>query len=190
MTKEEIFNLLEKDYLSEIKDFTIIQIGANDGIQDDLIRPIITKYNPKSYLVEPIKEHFDALVLNYSEFSNISFFNFAISDTDGIKEMTTLKYNDSLPIWCKGLSTFDTSFNFFGGFGGLGLKEDMRNTPLYHQVKSLEVKVNVQTKTLSNFLNENYITSIDIFVTDTEGHDYIIFEQLDLEKYSPKFIII
>jgi hypothetical protein len=43
---------------------------------------------------------------------------------------------------------------------------------------------------LNTFLPENEIDSIDVFVTDAEGHDFIIFNQLDFSKYSPKFIIL
>ncbi len=190
MKSEELINLIESNEHLDITKFVIVQIGANDGLQDDLIRPIITKYKPKSYLVEPIVNNFNALVNNYSGYSNVSFFNYAISDIDGLKEMTTLDYDNNLPLWCKGLSTFDTSYNFFSGFGDVGLKQDFRNTELFREVEKKKFTVTVETKKLSTFLNQNNINLIDIFVTDTEGHDYIIFNQLDLDKYNPKYIIM
>jgi FkbM family methyltransferase len=155
-----------------------------------LIRPIIIKYGLESHLVEPIKENFELLVKNYLNYSNVFLYNFAISDIDGFKEITTITYDESLPIWCKGLSTFDASYNFFSGFGGFKLKEDLRDTELFKIIDKKRNKVVVETKTLKSFLTEKNIDKIDIFITDTEGHDFIIFSQLDLVKYSPKYIIM
>ena len=190
MTNEELLILLENNFGDKLHDFVVLQIGANDGIQDDLVRPLITKYNLKSHLVEPILEYFQSLSHNYKDYSNVICHNIAISDIDGNKEMSVIKYNDTMPIWCKGLSTFDESYNFFSGFGGLGLAEDLKNTDVYKQVIENKIKINVTTKKLETFLNDNQINSLDIFITDTEGHDFIIFNQLDLTKYRPKVIIM
>ena len=190
MNNEHLLSLIENKYESEISNFTILQIGANDGIQDDLVRPLITKYNLKSHLVEPIKEHYENLLSNYRDFSNVKCHNLAISDIDGEKIMSTIQYDESLPIWCKGLSTFDITRNFLGGFGGYNLKDDLRNTDLFNKIKNTITEVSVSCKKLDTFLNENEIDSIDVFITDAEGHDFMIFNQLDLSKYSPKFIIL
>jgi hypothetical protein len=190
MNSEHLLHLIENKYESELSNFTILQIGANDGVQDDLIRPLITKYNLKSHLVEPIKEHYQNLCSNYVDFTNVKCHNLAISDIDGEKIMTTIEYDESLPIWCKGLSTFDITRNFLSGFGGYQLKDDLRNSELFNKIKNSRTEIVVSTKTLDTFLSENKIDSIDVFVTDAEGHDFIIFNQLDFSKYSPKFIIL
>lgn len=190
MNSERLLHLIENKYESELSNFTILQIGANDGVQDDLIRPLITKYNLKSHLVEPIKEHYQNLCSNYVDFTNVKCHNLAISDIDGEKIMTTIEYDESLPIWCKGLSTFDITRNFLSGFGGYQLKDDLRNSELFNKIKNSRTEIVVSTKTLDTFLSENKIDSIDVFVTDAEGHDFIIFNQLDFSKYSPKFIIL
>lgn len=190
MNSERLLHLIENKYESELSNFTILQIGANDGVQDDLIRPLITKYNLKSHLVEPIKQHYQNLCSNYVDFTNVKCHNLAISDIDGEKIMTTIEYDESLPIWCKGLSTFDITRNFLSGFGGYQLKDDLRNSELFNKIKNSRTEIVVSTKTLDTFLSENKIDSIDVFVTDAEGHDFIIFNQLDFSKYSPKFIIL
>lgn len=190
MNSERLLHLIENKYESELSNFTILQIGANDGVQDDLIRPLITKYNLKSHLVEPIKQHYQNLCSNYVDFTNVKCHNLAISDIDGEKIMTTIEYDESLPTWCKGLSTFDITRNFLSGFGGYQLKDDLRNSELFNKIKNSRTEIVVSTKTLDTFLSENKIDSIDVFVTDAEGHDFIIFNQLDFSKYSPKFIIL
>ena len=57
----------------------IIQIGANDGKRFDILNIFIKKYSPKTILVEPIKENFTNLKLNYKGQNNIFFENSAVS---------------------------------------------------------------------------------------------------------------
>ena len=61
MNSEELLTLLENNFGDNIHEFVVLQIGSNDGVQDDLIRPLITKYNLKSHLVEPVEEFFQSL---------------------------------------------------------------------------------------------------------------------------------
>jgi FkbM family methyltransferase len=190
MNGEELLGILEDEYENEISDFTIVQIGANDGMQDDPIQLLIKKYSPKAHLVEPVKELYKTLTTSYTDCPNVTCHNFAISDIDGEKKMITVDYDDSLPLWCKGLSTFDISRNFLSGFGGYKLLEDLRKTEIFKKVKKAQKEISVQTKTLDTFFLENKIETIDVFITDTEGHDFIIFNQLDLTKYFPKLIMM
>ena len=50
---------------------TLIQIGANDGLRFDNINKFIKKYQLKSILVEPIREYFEQLKVNYQNYENI-----------------------------------------------------------------------------------------------------------------------
>ena len=45
----------------------LIQIGANDGERFDLLNFYIKKYQCNSLLVEPIKENFERLIVNYKD---------------------------------------------------------------------------------------------------------------------------
>jgi FkbM family methyltransferase len=190
MNKKIVYDILENNFKDQISNFTILQVGANDGIQDDLIRDIIIKYKPKSYLIEPIKEYFDLLLDNYKSIDNIQFFNLAISNNNGLAKMTYVPHNNTLPEWVRGLGTLDENNNFFCGFGDINKSVDMRNTDIFKTVNQIKKKTEVITKKLNTFLNENDIKKIDVYITDTEGYDYIIFEQLDLNLYSPKIIIM
>ena len=42
--------------------------------------------------------------------------------------------------------------------------------------------------TLQSILDRNNIEHIDAFLVDCEGADWIVFEQLDIERYRPGFI--
>nr|WP_287321574.1 FkbM family methyltransferase [Mesorhizobium sp.] len=48
--------------------------------------------------------------------------------------------------------------------------------------------IEVPSETLQTLLDRNGITHIDAFLVDCEGADWIVFEQLDLERYRPGMI--
>jgi FkbM family methyltransferase len=169
----------------------LIQIGANDGIQDDPICNVINKYKISSDLIEPIPFYFDELTNNYKDSPWVKCHNLAISDTDGYQEMSWLRYNPDLPVWMKGLNTFDPLKNYLGtGHGGRNLSKDMRAEKEWEYVKNNIEKINVKTSTLNSFFKDNNIKKIDLYITDTEGYDGKIFNQLDLSLYSPKIILM
>jgi FkbM family methyltransferase len=69
-------------------DFTIIQIGAyiGDSGNDPLFEPItrqLKKGKGRLICVEPVKEHFNALVRNYHNIPNVHFENVAIAERSG-----------------------------------------------------------------------------------------------------------
>ena len=50
--------------------------------------------------------------------------------------------------------------------------------------------IEVQSETLQTLLDRNRIDHIDAFLVDCEGADWMVFEQLDLERYRPGMIKI
>ena len=185
--RKALYNSSIKKPLSKI---TLVQIGANDGKQDDPIHRFIKETGCTAHLCEPIPEYFDMLKNNYQGCDNVYTHNIAISTEDGTSNMTYIPDNDENPEWLRGLGTLDTKRNFLGGKTGYGLRKDNTNDPLYKKIIQTQKQVDVKTNTLETFLNNNNISNVDIFVTDTEGWDNIIFQQLDLEKYSPYVILM
>lgn len=189
--KKEIRRYLKNISTEERSSLQILQIGANDGIQNDPIRELITRFNLKADLLEPIPYYYEELKKNYSQYPRVKCHNLAISNNTGEKQMHWLKYDDSLATWMKGLNTFDISQNFLGtGKTGYQMKEDSSRSKEYEYVKNNLETIFVKTTTLKTFLEDNHITRIDIYVSDTEGHDGLIFEQLDLNFYNPKIILM
>jgi FkbM family methyltransferase len=82
------FNLI--NILSKIKNGVFIQIGSHDGVSNDEfgLKDKLLNENHTSVLIEPIPEHFNNLVTNYSKSKSTIFFeNIAISDKKEIKKM-------------------------------------------------------------------------------------------------------
>jgi FkbM family methyltransferase len=175
----------------ENKKLTLLQIGANDGLQSDPFRESIIKHQINSHLLEPIPEFYNMLVNNYSEYSWVKCYNLAITNTDGEDQIKYVPRIDGLPDWTQGLGTFDSSKNFLGeGKGGHGLSEDFSNTDIYQAVKNNIKHTTVKTHTLKTFIEKSNINQIDIYTSDTEGFDWVIFNQLDLDRFNPKIIFM
>ena len=167
-----------------IKDVFVFQAGAMDGITFDDMRNYIDMYRWGGVFVEPIPEVFEKLKTNLSSRTNHIFENVAIADYDGKLEMMyvpekTIEEYD-LQLGYKGMAT---AFPPRNGFGS-EYERDIFVKDNYSQ------KINVDCLTLDSVLRKNNVEKIDVFLTDTEGMDWEIFKQLDLNKYRPKCIRI
>ena len=188
---KRLLDELEKVFKNNGSETMLLQIGANDGLQDDPVRSFIMEHKIKAHLLEPVPQYFNELVLNYQEVDYVTCHNCGIAEKTGLKKMTVVDYNDKMPECFKGLSTFDESKNFFSGYGNNRLRasaEQMSFTKEYELLLQNKHEEEVNVFTLDDFLSQNGIDKIDVFVTDTEGYDFIIFEQLDLERFSPSLI--
>ena len=71
----------------------VVQIGANDGIQNDFLRPFLTSYRGLDVtLVEPSPEYFTKLNTLYSDRSDVQLVNAACGATAGELELWELPH--------------------------------------------------------------------------------------------------
>jgi FkbM family methyltransferase len=180
------------NYFSEISkdNLVMLQIGANDGIQNDPFRECIIEYKIKAHLLEPVPELYKMLVDNYSNYEWVNCYNIGITDKNEIRKIKYVPKIEGIPDWTRGLGTFDESKNFLGGFGDYKLQKDYRDTEIYQTIQENIKIIDVKTSKLKNFIIDNKIDKIDIYASDTEGFDWIIFKQLDLTEFSPKIIFM
>ena len=184
---------VRKTYARAGKDMVVLQIGANDGIQDDPLHQFILNNKCEAHLLEPVPRYFKDLVKNYKKAKYVNCHNCAIAEYSGKKKMSVANHKEGIPLWVKGCSTFDESKNVFSGYGGLHLRtsvQDAGDDLLYQELLENKTEEEVAVLTLDDFLHTNDIDVIDIFITDTEGYDWIVFEQLDLIKYHPSVIFM
>jgi FkbM family methyltransferase len=156
-----------------------LNIGAMDGVLFDELSGYSHRYGFKGLFVEPIPYLFHRLKNNWDNGENL-FENSAISTYDGEIEMLTIDadaIDSGLVHQCfYGMSAVYPPKN------GLGSEGDK---PVVEQYGKL---VKVPCITLDNLIKKHNIEKIDVFKIDTEGHDYEIFKQLDLEKYRPSLV--
>ncbi|MGV8056426.1 MAG: FkbM family methyltransferase [Smithellaceae bacterium] len=168
------YNLFESllNYRLKMTDrFFFIQIGANDGIQNDDIYSFVTQNNVEGIVVEPIREYFDDLVCNYKDFPKIKTANFAIHAS--MKTMKIYKANvdstfsedhkgSDLPPWIKGIASFDANHHQRLGIPSKYITHEIVDCISYQEL-----------------IETFNITKIDMLVIDTEGYDHEIIKMID-----------
>ena len=156
-----------------------VQIGSNDGLHGDPIYRQIKENKWHGILVEPIAESFEKLKFNYRENNgNLIFENIAITaNGTGLNEFYFVRNEDkALPEWVSQLSSFD------------------KNVILKHAEYHPEIKDRIAVKQIrkdsfENMIQRNHVQTIDLIHIDTEGYDFEILKQIDIEKYQPGIII-
>lgn len=152
-----------------------VVVGAMDGIAHDNLYPyLISNPNWKGTFVEPVREYFDQLVINFDGFGHFNFVNAALTENTGTAEITRLPKHligNELPIWADGISTLKTDpgmtvFNF----GQYAFQET------------------VNTLSVRDFLTQQSINDIDLLQIDCEGYDYYIFFQFWELGFRPQVI--
>jgi len=152
---KKINTFIDKLFLDNLVE-SVVQIGANDGKRFDVLNIFIKKYSPKAILVEPIKENFIDLKLNYKGQNNIFFENSAISVNNEINflfkvdEQKLKLYDEHV----KGISSFNKSHL------------------LKHGVSKFHiVKEKVNSISFNELIKKYSIENLDLLMIDAEGYD-------------------
>lgn len=161
------------------KNLNVIQIGSNDGKTGDPIFELINrKHNWEVLLVEPVPYLFERLKSNYGSGRRFSFENVAINDgtTQVFYWVSDEAKKDipNLPVWYDQLGSFN-KFNILTHLDGI-LEPYIR-------------ELHVEGITLNKLIERNNIKAVDILHIDTEGYDWKVLSQFDLEKYNPLIIL-
>jgi len=154
-----------------------VQVGANDGAQNDPLSGFIRRYGWKGILVEPVPLYFEALRANYRGIDGLTFENIAISDSLNSREFWYLEdVGGILPDWAKGVGSF------------------FRNQVMAETIPGIEVEnylrsIQVPCRTLPNLLTNHGSPDVNLLVIDTQGFDAEIILQLDFTKWLPNLIV-
>ena len=160
------------------------QIGAHVGnTQTDHIFNILPE-KFTAVLIEPVPYLFKQLKVNYANKypnADIEFLNAAVSNKDGILPLyvpTEFNNFEKLPVYASQLaSTVKGHIEFHAQQVGLA-------------VDAIKVKkCNIQCYRLNTLIEKYSITSIDYLYVDTEGHDYDILMDFNIDALKPKNII-
>lgn len=156
------------NYLKNDPNIQIVQIGANDGIHDDVFFPLINKLPWECLMVEPNTCVITVLKKNHSNSAaNITFENCGIGDESGSKTL----------YWCRELPSV-ASFS----------KWHVEKHADGKGFAILEQTVPVLT---FNDLLVKYpeFRMANLLLLDTEGYDGIILLSIDFSKFKPDMII-
>ncbi len=168
-------SLLLEDRVRAPGDIVFVQIGANDGISNDPLYPLIRKFPGRfrGIVVEPLGDKFELLKRTYADFGTIVPVNVAVHNTE--KEMLIHRVRPDLekrlPGWATGIGSFNS--------------EHHNLSQLDH---SFMVAEKVRCMTFDDLLASQGITDVELLITDTEGYDFEILRNIDFTKHRPTYV--
>lgn len=156
-------------------DTVVVEIGAMDGVRfDTLHRSLVTRHW-RAVLVEPTRGMFDQLVANFAPFPNVRCVRAAITDHTGPFSINRVDpaavASGAVEDWVLGISA-------------LSMKGTLKFYQDYAQTEEVE------GVTLADLLSRENVDRIDVLQIDTEGYDFIIFDQIDFDRYPIKLLQI
>lgn len=171
------------------EDFTVIQIGANDGITHDPIHKFIKRDRWKGVLLEPQSEVFhDFLKKIYKKNKEIHCVCAAIGYEDG--KQLIYKIGFSKMRWATGLASFSKEKieqAFENGIVAHNCKVHGIEIPSDNSQWITEEEVEViSPKTL---IKRYDLNKIDLLQIDAEGFDFEVIKMFDIPTTNPHAIV-
>ena len=172
LLKKEIsfFELLLSQYIN--KDFFFVQIGANDGKKWDPIFKYVNFLKISGIALEPVKEIYKKLVLNYKNNQQVKLINKAIHNTE--KEAILYKVNPeikNIPDWTEGTASFLKSHHQLSGFD-----------------ETMLIEEKVSCISFNELILQEKISTISLLQIDTEGYDFEIINSINFDVIKPRII--
>ena len=173
--------------------FHYVQFGGNDGVLADPLWPFLrdggASHVASGHVFEPNPVYFERLERNLSAYDQITCHNHAIGSIDG-PATQMLHYihpedvqKHKLPRWTMGLCSFYDDKNALGGVGSL------QAAALHETIKPHIRQIEVSCMTLERALALRGGVPCDVLLSDTEGHDWEILRQWDMDRFGrPKLI--
>lgn len=156
-----------------------IQIGAGDGVSNDPIHPFVRQFGWQGLLVEPVKDVFERLRHNYRGVEGLTFVNCSIGATSGERTFFRVRppasASKALANRCERLGSFSRD---------VILAQSKR----IRKIERYIVPERIPCVTMNELVCGHGMGSIDLLVTDAEGHDAEILESAGLDRLSPEII--
>lgn len=167
--------------------FQMVNVGACDGVLFDDVTPWLHRIpRSKAVLVEPVPYNLIRLRKNYPDTERFKIEPIAITREPGTITVKTFDAKaleeGALPIEFIGCSSV-TDTNLMSGKNVWGPDD-----PNFHKFEPYLKEIVVPSDTLQAVLDRNNVEYIDAFLVDCEGADWIVFDQLNLQRYRPGMI--
>lgn len=156
-----------------------IEIGANDASQHDHLAAMVRERSWRGIMVEPVPYVFERLRANYEDFDRVTLANAAIADRDGrmpFYHLAEAEDGGALPDW----------YDAIGSFSREAVAGHAEHIP---DIEARIVELDVPTLTFDSLCARHGVDSVDLLLIDTEGYDYEILQQIDLDRWRPRLLI-
>jgi FkbM family methyltransferase len=151
----------------------VVQVGAYDGVANDLLNDYIRRFKLSGLLIEPQHDAFARLRLSYADQDQLSLCQAAIAEQDGIRNLYSIDPCASgLPEWAGQTATF--------------LKEVL--VKHRHAIRDIERHIitrQVACRTFNSLFEEYKIKKVDILQIDAEGYDYEALKLFPFDQFNP-----
>ena len=166
------------DFARTITDAIFLQIGANDGLTGDPLHPFLSSADSRwrGVLVEPVPHVFAQLSERYGHRGSLSLENAAIAENDGTTIIYRIRTTPEDPLWVEHLASMDAEIV-------------QRNALHYGNAADRIISENVPCLRVETLLRRHHLESVDLVVIDTEGSDWRILRQFDLNRLRPKLLL-
>lgn len=172
------------DKLSE-EDTYFIQVGANDGVTGDKLHKYVKDFNWTGILIEPVPYIFKRLQYNYRDQVGLIFENCAIGKEAGIMPFYSISETNE-----KGIKHNDVLKGYgLDQLGSFDKKTLLKHSGMIPDFESFIKVINVPTLTVDDLILKHNAKRIDVLQVDTEGYDFEILSNINLENIQPKIIV-
>src|SRR5262249_33594382 len=167
-------------------DFFFVNVGANDGVSNDIIFPFLRQHRWRGIVVEPLAPMFEVLKRNYREFPGIVFEHAAIAATprpffyvpaeSGYEREWTRQVGTLNPEYLSKTIDLMRAYEFQG--------------PVPAGLEAAVKPVDVPCLTFEALMQKHRVDHIDFLNIDAESADYEIFCSIDFSRYRPSVMCI
>jgi FkbM family methyltransferase len=154
----------------DLTGLSFCQIGANDGKTNDYVHDLVTRYNWRGVLFEPIPTTFADLKETYKGNSQCELRNEAVGITDGEESIFYIGADAGLPAWTSQIASFS------------------KDHILSHASSCPEIVANIASMRVKVAgINEILKDCFDVLVIDAEGMDFELLVHANSDRL-PRFI--
>lgn len=168
-------------------DFFILNIGANDGVDNDPIHPFLVMFpHWRGICIEPVHYNFEQLTFNYRNFPAIKLVQAAIG-----QEQKPLYYIDERARCDMNYVSQCCSFDREYVLKTLAELRTHRPEAVSDDAeKYLTEDMSIPCLRLDQFLRDEGVERVDFLNIDVEGHDFDVFMEFDVARYKPAIICV
>ncbi|MBS3936164.1 MAG: FkbM family methyltransferase [Sulfuritalea sp.] len=152
-----------------------LQVGANDGIQEDPCYAWVNRFPWKGILVEPQPILAAGLRHMYRDRPDIIVEEAVVADRPGALDLYYLQRKEGIPEWASGIASLDYAT----------IATHRSKIPGFDQAIA---KARVPALTVAQLLARNGFDSIDFIQIDAEGYDAQILRSIDFRRIRPAVI--
>ena len=158
-----------------------IEIGSNDGEQHDHLSDLIRSRPWRGIMVEPVPYVFRRLQANYQSNDRVALENVAVSNADGSRAFYHLR--EAMP------SEIARLPRWYDGIGSFSRETVVGHRGFIPDIESRLIATEVPCVTFESLCRRHGVAEFDLLLLDTEGHEAVILDAVDLDAHSPRLVV-